>query len=140
MRAVVREKPVWIISPDNAATRARSEQGDNLEGAWAELDASSRRGGVWAAAAVLTPVPVVPSGGRLCGTELDANAEPEPAAASGSVSPARARSIIRSKRTRTVTPCSAASVSTQARRSWSSRTPRTVDLEVTMAYKRYRVL
>ncbi len=44
----------------------------------------------------------------------------------------RASSIIPSKRPRTETPRRAASASTQARRSWSSRMPTTVDLVVAM--------
>ena len=49
-----------------------------------------------------------------------------------STSSERASSIIPSKRPRTETPRRAASASTQARRSWSSRIPTTVDLVVAM--------
>ena len=47
-------------------------------------------------------------------------------------SPVRASSIIPSNRPRMETPRRCASASTQARRSWSSRIPTTVDLEVAM--------
>jgi hypothetical protein len=57
-------------------------------------------------------------------------AEPNPAIARSApaASPNRASSIIPSNRPRTETPRRAASASTQARRSWSSRMPTTVDL------------
>ena len=66
------------------------------------------------------------------------NVEAGPATESSGTSAAvstpseRASSIIPSKRPRTETPRRAASASTQARRSWSSRMPTTVDLDVAM--------
>ena len=60
--------------------------------------------------------------------------DPEPAVAraASAFSPDRAPSIIPSKSPRTETPRRAASASTHARRSWSSRIPTTVDLLVAM--------
>jgi hypothetical protein len=83
-----------------------------------------------------------PAGARGCSSvrgtgspRSTSNAGPvvsEPALSPGApdVSSAWAWSMRCSKRTRTVTPCRAASASTHARRSWSRRRPRTVDLDV----------
>ena len=72
--------------------------------------------------------PVSASEGSLI--PCDSGGASELATGSASVSPDRPRSIISSKRMRTVTPRRAASASIHARRSWSRRRPRTVDLEV----------
>jgi hypothetical protein len=64
--------------------------------------------------------------------EAAAATESSGTSATGSTPSERASSIIPSKRPRTETPRRAASASTQARRSWSSRMPTTVDLVVAM--------
>ena len=135
MRLAVSEKASRIRPPGTDVTDVTPAHGDDVEAPGSEDPALTVSDGVDGVDAVgsceLGAATVSSAAWAIDGPGA---AEPSPAIArsASSDSSKRASSIIPSNKPRTETPRRAASASTQARRSWSSRMPTTVDLVVAM--------
>ena len=129
----MREKASRISPVGRAVTTPTPDHGDPGEGFGDERGPASAPAGCPAPSGCCSPASAtVSSAGGTPWPAGDADPRPAMARVASARSPVRASSIIPSNRPRMETPRRCASASTQARRSWSSRIPTTVDLEVAM--------
>ena len=130
----MREKASRISPVGRAVTAPTPDQDDPAGGGFVDEQgpAFTLPGRpIWVGCCSPWSAPIPPAGGTAC-TAGAADPRPAMACVASARAPVRASSIIPSNRPRIETPRRSASASTQARRSWSSRMPTTVDLEVAM--------
>ena len=132
IKLAVRENASRISPVGSAVTAPTPDHGDPAGGGFADEVGPAFTLPSCPASAGCAPETATVSAGETLWAAGAADPRPSMARVASARSPVRASSIIPSNKPRIETPRRSASASTQARRSWSSRMPTTVDLEVAM--------